>query len=99
MLWRDVITLVKQTVTIDTDGYETVVETTKDVCADCNSVTRSEFYEAYKNGLKLSLSARIRCCEYSGEKFIDYNSRRYQVERTYSADGEVIELNCSEVIR
>ena len=67
----------------------------------CNvkSVSRTEFYEAYKAGLSLALSIEMWNDEYAGQKEIEYNNKRYRVERTYMKDRQTIELNCSEVIR
>ena len=50
----DTINLVNVVKTTDPDGYDTVTETLTTVkCDSGKGVTRSEFYEAMKAGLKL----------------------------------------------
>lgn len=53
----DVCSLITVTTTETANGYETAAETASEVfCSVCDGVTRSEFYEAYKAGIKLSLT-------------------------------------------
>ena len=99
MLYRDVITLISETSTLNANGYDVIKETTSDVFADVQSVTRTEFYESMKAGISLACAFVVRCADYAGQKLIEFNGTRYKVERTYSYDGETVELNCSEVIR
>jgi len=99
MLYRDTVDLITVAQTQDADGYMTDVETSRTVYADVNNATRQEFYEAYKAGLQIALSIIIRYEDYEGEKLVEFNGKRYKVERLYSSDRERMELNCSEVIR
>ena len=99
MLYRDIVDLITLEQTQDQDGYMTNTETSATVFADVNSASRSEFWEAYKAGLEIAISVTMRFEDYSGQKLLDHNGKRYKVERTYSVDKERIELNCSEVIR
>ena len=96
----DTISLVNVVKTTDPDGYDTVIETlTTAKCDSGNGVTRSEFYEAMKAGIKLTAVFEMWACDYGGQSLIEHNGTRYKVERTYPlADGGV-QLNCSEVIR
>lgn len=68
----------------------------RDVFADVKSVKRSEFWAGRQSDVELVLTVGMRACEYDGERLLDYNGKRYRVERAYTADGENIELNCSE---
>ena len=99
MLYRDTVDLITVAQTQDADGYMTDVETSRTVYADVNNATRQEFYEAYKAGLQIALSMTIRYEDYEGEKLVEFDGKRYKVERLYSSDRERMELNCSEVIR
>lgn len=63
------------------------------------SVSRMEFYECVQGWATLALSVEMWNDEYAGQKEIEYNNKRYRVERTYMKDRQTIELNCSEVIR
>ena len=92
MLWNKVLTLVAITETTNAYGEITETETRRKVACDVKSIRHSEFYEAYKNGLKPELEFDIRECEYNNEERIEYNGTKYSVIRTYTTDGEIIEL-------
>ena len=100
MTLNDTIKLVDIVAEIDADGYETFEEKLTEVkCDSGNGVTRSEFYEAMKSGIKLTAAFEMWACDYGGQSLIEHNGTRYKVERTYPlADGGV-QLNCSEIKR
>ena len=87
----DTISLVSMTKTTDADGYDTITETLTDVMCDSGSgVTRSEFYEAMKAGIKLTAVFEMWACDYGGQEHIEHNGTRYKVERAYPlAGGEI----------
>ena len=96
----DVITLVNITRTDNEDGYSTAVETFTTVkCDSGKGVTRSEFYEAMKAGLKLSATFEMWACDYGGQEYIKHDGKRYKVERAYPLDDGEMQLNCSEIVR
>lgn len=96
----DTISLVSKTKTTDPDGYETTTETLTTVkCDSGNGVTRSEFYEAMKAGIKLTSVFEMWACDYGGQSLIEHNGTRYKVERTYPLADGGIQLNCSEIVR
>ena len=47
----------------------------------------------------LAIAVEMWNDEYAGQKELEYNGKRYKVERTYVSDRQIIELNCSEVVR
>ena len=57
---------------------------------------RSEFYAAKQAGDKIALVLEVRGSDYEGETWIEYGGNPYEVVRTYTRAGEVIELNCKE---
>lgn len=89
--------LVSVTETKDLDGYPILKERKNEVFVDIQSVRRIEFYDAMRTGLDLSIVFVVRACDYEGEKLINYENKRYKVERAYTKDGELFELNCSEI--
>ena len=96
----DTISLVNAIKTTDADGYDTTTETLATVMCDSGKgVTRSEFYEAMKAGLKLSAAFEMWACDYGGQEYVEHNGKRYKVERAYPLDGGEMQLNCSEVVR
>ena len=99
MTLNDTIKLVDVVVTKDADGYEVTTETLTEVkCASGNGITRTEFYEAYKAGLKLSAAFEMWGCDYGGQKEIEHHSKRYKVERAFPLADGVVQINCSEVV-
>jgi hypothetical protein len=100
MTLNDTISLVSTAKITDADGYDTITETLTEVMCDSgNGVTRSEFYEAMKAGIKLTAVFEMWACDYGGQSLIEHNGTRYKVERAYPLADGGIQLNCSEVIR
>ena len=96
----DTISLVNVVKTTDADGYDTTTETLTEVMCDSgNGVTRSEFYEAMKAGIKLTAAFEMWACDYGGQKIIEHRGKRYKVERAFPLGDGAIQLNCSEVKR
>ena len=96
----DTISLVNVVKTTDEDGYDTTTETlTTVMCDSGNGVTRSEFYEAMKAGIKLTAAFEMWACDYGGQEYIEHNGKRYKVERAFPLGDGAIQLNCSEIKR
>ena len=96
----DTISLVNVVKTTDTDGYDTTTETlTTVMCDSGNGVTRSEFYEAMKAGIRLTAAFEMWACDYDGQKVIEHNGKRYNVERAFPLGDGAVQLNCSEIKR
>lgn len=88
----DVIYLISIEKTQDNYGRWVPSETKKKVFCQVNSITRSEFYDAGRNGLNPEYSFTMFYGDYSGETIVEYNGKRYGVYRTYRAKTDVIEL-------
>lgn len=98
--FADVCSLISVTDAADVEGYKTSTETVSEVfCSICNGVVRSEWYEAYKAGIRLSLTVEVNEGDYAGQTLLDYDSKRYKIERTYPTGYGTLELSCSEEIR
>lgn len=88
----EVITLVKETqVKNDFGVYEPVSET-RDVFCQVRSITRSEFFDAGRNGLNPEFEFDVFFGDYEGERTVIYKDQRYAVYRTYQARTDVLEL-------
>ena len=88
----EVITLVKETqVKNDFGVYEPVSET-RDVFCQVRSITRSEFFDAGRNGLNPEFEFDVFFGDYEGERTVIYKGQRYAVYRTYQARTDVLEL-------
>jgi hypothetical protein len=69
MTLNDTISLVSTAKITDADGYDTTTETLTEVMCDSgNGVTRSEFYEAMKAGIKLTAVFEMWACDYGGQE-------------------------------
>lgn len=91
---NDIITLVSQTTTIDTEGDQVITESTKDVFCAVASIGMKEFYEAHAVGLKPEIKFKIAdYLDYNNEQIVIFNSVRYRVLRTYRT-GIGLEITC-----
>lgn len=88
----DVIELVSVTNNRDAYGVYWETETKKEVFCKVDSVTRAEYFEGGKNGLKPEYRITMFFGDYSGEQTIVYNGVYYGVYRTYKASTDTIEL-------
>ena len=92
MYWRDIATLVGVKKTVNENGYKVETEARREVFVNKKSATRSEFYAAKQAGDKIALVLEVRGSDYEGETRIEYGGNPYEVVRTYTRAGEVIEL-------
>lgn len=71
---------------------------TKTVIGEIKSVSRTEFYNAAKNGVKADIIAEIWNCEYSCETYarMEGNTQIYSIYRTY-VKGDKLELYLTPV--
>lgn len=99
--FTDICTLIAQEKRKGEDGYDdSVMETAREVfCSVCDGVTRSEFYEAYKAGVKLTLTVEINDGDYNAERLLEHDGKRYQIIRTYPSGYGTLECTCAEVVR
>ena len=77
------------------DAYGIPQESTpqrRTVMARVESVTRSEFFDAGRNGLNPEYKFTMFQYDYQGEKIVEYNGRQYTVYRTYMGRSDTIEL-------
>lgn len=88
---EDIITLISVTQTQDEYGVWRMTETSKEVFCYTRSVTRSEFFQAGRNGLNPAFVFTIFGDDYSGEETVEYRGSRYGVYRTYRV-GDDLEL-------
>lgn len=96
---EDLIVLLKETGKNDSEGYFISNMRRHEVFAKIKSVGRTEFYQSMRSGVKLSATFEIEASEYDAESLIEYNGKTYNVERSFNVTLDVIQLNCSEVVR
>ena len=98
MRWGDVINLIAITYAENSIGDITEAPTSRQVFANKKSIRQSEFYQAQASGLKPELMFEIRSIDYADEKKLSYDSLEYNIIRTYSKNGEILELICDRLI-
>lgn len=93
----DLITLIKEGYTRDEIGQMVPVETSRQVWAHLQSVTRAEWADAGQKGMQPQLVAITSIVNYDGESIVQLgvgeSAKRYSVYRTYfGPDTDSIEL-------
>lgn len=68
----------------------------KEVYAQMRSISRAEWFEAGRNGLKPDICFVTNCFDYSGETMLEYNGIRYGIYRTYFGRNDSVELYCEK---
>ena len=84
-----VINLISKTRTVDSYGRQAATETSREVFAQIESVSRAEFFAAGQNGLTPAYRFIVFTGEYQGERECEYNGVRYSIYRTYQPSAYV----------
>jgi hypothetical protein len=94
MRFNTVINLLKTEDGINENGFpELLVISQKTVFGSKKSIQSREFYLAAQSGFTLELMFEIFKGEYESEKYLEYESKRYKIIRTFEKD-KYIELMC-----
>lgn len=88
----EVLTLIGTTRTQDEYGIWRETPTARNVFCQVNSITRSEFFDAGRNGLNPEFMFSMFAGDYEGERVCEYREQKYSIYRTYIARNDVIEL-------
>ena len=98
MRFSEVINLLKVTTTENAMGDIIESETSRQVFANKLSVKRAEFYQAMATGLRPELVFTVRLIDYEGEENLSFEGEAYNIIRTYTKDGEFLELICNKLV-
>lgn len=83
----DVAYLIQQDYTEDGLGQHIPnKETSIEIFVSVQSISRTEYFEAGKNGLMPEIVIKTAAINYSGEKLIEYQGVRYGIYRTYRSN-------------
>lgn len=93
--------LISVATTVNADGYETTrTETETEIwCGFANGVSRTEYYEAMKAGVRLTATAEIWEDDFSGQRILTHDGKRYLIGRTWPTGRGTIQLYLEEVRR
>ena len=89
---NDVLVLFETTYTANKYGVDVPTNTRKEVFCDCQSVSRSEFFNAGRNGLNPQFVFTVFAGDYNNETMCEYRGETYGIYRTYLTDDDYIEL-------
>lgn len=96
MMWREICDLLTEVETPDGIGGFVTSYTSRTVFADRKSIRQSEFYQAHAVGLKPEITLVVRMVDYDNESRLRWNEQVYDILRTHSKNGEIIELVCAK---
>ena len=96
--WGDVINLISLTLTQNSLGDTVEIKTPRQVFCNKKSIRQSEFWQAQASGLKPEIMFEMREIDYANEQKLSYDSVEYNIIRTYSKNGEILELICNRLI-
>ena len=65
----------------DANHYETEDVPTEVFCSVSQGVGRTEFYEALKAGVRLSLVVEVNEFDYDGQTVLEHDGHRYSIDR------------------
>ena len=82
----DVILLIADGGYYDAYGVYKKTETSRQVFAQVNSITRAEFFNGGRNGLNPQMMFKVFAGDYEGEKVVEYQGKRYAIYRTYKGN-------------
>ncbi len=88
----EVLTLLKATKTRDEYGVWAESFTRRDVFCQVDSVTRSEFFDAGRNGLNPEYRFSIFFGDYDGERIGEFRGQTYGIYRTFHGKTDEMEL-------
>lgn len=88
----DVITLIKETNTKNVYGVYEATTQSREIFCQVRSVTRTEFFEAGRNGINPEYQFTVFADDYEGEKTVVFRGEAYGVYRTYQSRTDTLEL-------
>ena len=98
--WSDTVDLLIFGDNQDAEGYGVIPAQRRTLfCNGEAGVSQSEFSLSNKQGLQATDSVELQRVDYDGERFAEYNGRRYRVIRSFPASFDTITLILSEVVR
>ena len=107
MYFTDEITLIAYEENQDEIGNWIKTPVKTEAFCSISSITRAEFFDAGRNGMKPNCVATMRKCDYDGQTEVELNGKCLHVYRTYlqiaraqhqaSSNPDMIELHLEEI--
>lgn len=89
---NDTLNLFTTTYTNNQYGVPVATQEKHEVFCERHSVSRSEFFNAGRNGLNPQFVFTVFKGDYQGETVCEYDGAAYSIYRTYETDDDYIEL-------
>ena len=91
-MYNDTIKLISET--YERDSLQQFVPKRKESTVFCEvqSISKSEWYDAGRAGLKAQLKVVMPRINYADEEIVEYKGKTYGVYRTYLPVGNTVEL-------
>jgi hypothetical protein len=103
-LFKEIINLISVTKGKDSDGFPIDIEHSHKAFADKKSVTRSEFYSSLQAGVNATAVFDVWQVDFDESAYdgaeatrLEHNGKKYKILRTYSKDGEMLEITCTDL--
>ena len=88
-----VLKLIQITHSQAADGTDKKAYSSKEVFCQVNSITRQEYFDGGRSGLRPQYQFTVFAADYEGESMCAYNGQSYAIYRTYRPEGsDYIEL-------
>lgn len=84
--------LISKSYTKDNIGQHIATENKKEVFCSIGSISKSEWFDAGRNGLKPELKVTLPMYNYNNEMIAEIDGIRYSVYRTYKGPNDIMEL-------
>lgn len=98
--WSDQIDLLIFPDNPDAAGYGVAEPLRRTMmCTFFDGVSQNEFYSAQKAGLQASAQVEIWRADYEGERWAEFDGKRYKVLRNFPPSFDTLMLVLSEVVR
>lgn len=92
----DVLYLLSSVSEQDDNGVWRSTYAKRQVYCKRGNITRSEFFNAGRNGLNPQYEFTVFAGDYQGEELLSYNDETLSIYRTYHTDSDYIELYCEK---
>lgn len=79
-------------------GNPIEVPSVRNVFGNKKSIRQSEFYQAAVTALRPEITFEVWTCEYNQEEKLEYNSKQYNIIRTFDRNDKVTELICQGIV-
>lgn len=90
------IKLIKKNKTNNDIGEPIITETETEIFGSLSSVTRDEWFSAYRSDFNAKHRIKVYDFEYHDEEVAELNGKRYSIYRTFYSGGDKVELYLSE---